>query len=171
MSQHYMCENQGCSAAYPPLTTWQACQAAAIVVGLNDTMPCVAQPCPAGETSNYSATPCKYCASVESLAAIPAGCYYKPGNIMPYQLWFNPTHTNTSIIDPNRLSLCGVSTASTTCPGTTCHMVECGDGRNSTACVGEANVRAPSLACVRAYARSDDGVLLGGNTVLTISLQ
>jgi hypothetical protein len=82
----------------------------------------------------------RYCTTLEDMATKPAGCYYKPGNSPSYQLWFNPTHTNTSIIDPNRLSLCGVSSTATTCPGTTCHMVECGNGHNSSACAGEAEM-------------------------------
>lgn len=69
ISTHYMCENQGCSAAFPPITTWQSCAAAANLTGLDDTNPCVAQPCPANVTSNYSMTPCR-CVSLISLCSV-----------------------------------------------------------------------------------------------------
>lgn len=229
MCQHiatnYVCENQGCSAAFPPLTTWQSCAAAATLTGLNDTVPCVAQPCAINVTTNYSVTPCRCgippstlvstsrisllsplhivpgtdrtmfrrtsftfsqgsCAkgtarrsktwqqnlrgvttnqvllsffplfififSVGSLIMsfgqrsnptnIPLSSLTTLGNGAHFQLWFNPTHSNASVIDPNRLALCGVSAVETTCSGSTCHVADCGDGVNSSACSAESTL-------------------------------
>eukprot|EP00038_Savillea_parva_P001210 m.102287 g.102287 ORF g.102287 m.102287 type:complete len:1309 (-) comp10432_c0_seq1:81-4007(-) len=105
-----------CNASFPFITSEAVCNVTAHALGLTDSV-CLVSNTGMCNGAAYGSLGGGTDLTDAEVEALPYGCWWKEINTPGRRLWFNP-RGNTTVVDPDRVSICGYILNATASPTT-----------------------------------------------------